>query len=561
MPKIAFPSNSDDLSIYTSPSALENAHVLMKPGTSPVIGSTVPEGWMIACQNSVTHLCVASPSGLSTDTEMGMMAGTSPSIAGLSGGGWMVAFQANTSDLWTYSSAGKAVNTKLGMMAGTSPSIGGLVGGGWMAAFQANTGILWTYSSAGAAVNTHLPMMAGTSPCVAGLTDGSWGTWGIAFQAITGNLYVLFQSAAVGVLETILGMAAGTSPSITGLLVGGWVAAVQANTGYLYTFASTELSANLGYVNSNLKMAAGTSPSITGGLAGEGWTIACQGSTGDLCTYSSAGASVNTGLAMMAGTSPAVELQVAAAPVPPGPIGLGSNSNYDLYSSSGALINVSVTIDVTEDIVWSGEVAGFSFQLNGYSGENQTCVWQQYVMYLLFSELGGAVENWTGSDVSLFENTFNLAGMPISGVPAGYSLLISLENDAAGNVTGATYVVTGSNGNTIANVNQSLLSISGVTSADLAPIYSFQLNLVGPDDLASSTLSSGAGTITYSAATVMTASGEGEANTGETANSFYGPLPALPSYTFVQAFDVSTALPMIRKEGTRPSLTIPRGRT
>lgn len=60
----------------------------------------------------------------------------------------------------------------------------------------------------------------------------------------------------------------------------------------------------------------------------------------------------------------------------------------------------------------------------------------------------------------------------------------------------------------------------------------------------------------------MTALCEGEANTGETANSFYGPLPALPSYTFVQAFDVSTALPMIRKEGkTRPSLTIPQGRT
>ena len=45
----------------------------------------------------------------------------------------------------------------------------------------------------------------------------------------------------------------------------------------------------------------------------------------------------------------------------------------------------------------------------------------------------------------------------------------------------------------------------------------------------------------------------------ETANSFYSVLPATPSNTFTQSFDVSTAAPTIRKQGKpRPGLIMPR---
>jgi len=73
-------------------------------------------------------------------------------------------------------------------------------------------------------------------------------------------------------------------------------------------------------------------------------------------------------------------------------------------------------------------------------------------------------------------------------------------------------------------------------------------------------LSSGAGTITYAASSVLTvlnkepACTESGYNTAETANSFYGVLPLTASNAFTQSFNVSTAAPMIRKRGkVRPS--------
>lgn len=74
-------------------------------------------------------------------------------------------------------------------------------------------------------------------------------------------------------------------------------------------------------------------------------------------------------------------------------------------------------------------------------------------------------------------------------------------------------------------------------------------------------LSSGAGTIVYAASNALTVVNqepssctETGAVTAETANSFYGLLPAISSNTFIQPFNVSTAAPMIRKLGKpRPS--------
>ena len=252
---------------------------------------------------------------------------------------------------------------------------------------------------------------------------------------------------------------------------------------------------------------------------------------------------------------------VAAVPNPGS--GLGSNSNYILDSTCNPLINLSVTIDVTEDIVGydaSGPALGFGFQLNAYSPQNETSAWQQYVIALIGGELIGAVDNWPISGPNIINDFFNLTPLPNLTVPAGYQLTISLENDQNGNVTGATYIVIDDSGNILANVTQNLLSIGGVTSADLAPIVAFELNFVGPVNGESAGLSSGAGTITYTASSVLTVLNqeppctESGYITAETANTFYGYLPATFNNTFTQSFNVFTGRPMIRKPGKpRPS--------
>src|SRR5208337_564460 len=117
--------------------------------------------------------------------------------------------------------------------------------------------------------------------------------------------------------------------------------------------------------------------------------------------------------------------------------------------------------------------------------------WQQYVVALFASELIGAVDNWPLSGPNIINDFFNLASLPSAKIPAGFQIRITLQNDASGNVTGAAYVVIDNQGHTLANVTKTLTSISGVTSADLAPIIAFELNLVGPVNSESAVLSSG----------------------------------------------------------------------
>ena len=77
-------------------------------------------------------------------------------------------------------------------------------------------------------------------------------------------------------------------------------------------------------------------------------------------------------------------------------------------------------------------------------------------------------------------------------------------------------------------------------------------------------LSSGAGTIVYSASSPLTVLNiepsctESGYITTETANSFYGELSGSSSTVFTQSFGVSAEMAMIRKVGkVRPGLIIP----
>src|SRR5277367_2810813 len=61
--------------------------------------------------------------------------------------------------------------------------------------------------------------------------------------------------------------------------------------------------------------------------------------------------------------------------VPPPGGGLTSNSNYFLYSDGNPITGLSVTVEVTKDIV---AVNGINAQLNAYSDASANATWLQY---------------------------------------------------------------------------------------------------------------------------------------------------------------------------------------
>ena len=200
------------------------------------------------------------------------------------------AFQSNTTALWV-----GETDMGLGMMGGTSPSIATMPSGAWQAAFQANTGNLWVVGTQDDCGSMGLGMMAGTSPSIASMPSGAWEA---AFQANTGNLWVIGTQDDCGSMG--LGMMAGTSPSITSMPSGAWEAAFQANTGNLWVVGTQDDCGSMG-----LGMMAGTSPSITSMPSGA-WEAAFQANTGNLWVVGTQDDCGSMGLGMMGGTSPSI---------------------------------------------------------------------------------------------------------------------------------------------------------------------------------------------------------------------------------------------------------------
>jgi Ricin-type beta-trefoil lectin domain-like len=272
---------------------------------------------------------------------------------------------------------------------------------------------------------------------------------------------------------------------------------------------------------------------------------------------------------------------------------LGSNSNYILYSKCNPLINGFVSIEITQDVVCKsvgppppglckggGSTFGFSFQLNCYSPKGSKCAWQQYVVGFWQNSSGGfnvvyGIDNWPVKGPNLINNgSPTFATLPSSVLPTGYTVIIGWGNEETSsgsswnpNVTGAFFILTDNNGNQIGRASQTLTSISGASSSDLAPIIAFELNVVGPINGESAVLSSGTGYINYvllqpnlSVTVAEPSCTEKNVVTCETANTFYGPLPDNnPNTTFKQSFIVSSSKPMVFKAGTpRPSTRIPQ---
>ena len=91
--------------------------------------------------------------------------------------------------------------------------------------------------------------------------------------------------------------------------------------------------------------------------------------------------------------------------------------------------------------------------------------WQQYVIVVFGTQILGWVDNWPVSATNIINDPFNLTSTPNATIPAGYQITIALQNDAGGNVIGATYVVIDNQGTTFANVTLALQSIAGVNAS------------------------------------------------------------------------------------------------
>jgi len=250
--------------------------------------------------------------------------------------------------------------------------------------------------------------------------------------------------------------------------------------------------------------------------------------------------------------------QVEMVPAPAG--GLGSNLNYLLHQDCNPFVNhqssgdacLTINIDITEDIICkssSGSTQGFGFQLNCWSPKTRTCAYQQYGIALFGNDLIYIVEYWDVSNSKLFNlGAQNLLSLPNQMLPQGYRLVISLYSDQTGNIALANFSVIDTGGNNVANVKQNILSISGASAEDMAPIVAFELDLVGPDNGDSVVLSQGAGIISYWAPNNLVVFNTQKGpplqcmnfggGTKETANSVYGFLPATPNQFLKQGFSV-----------------------
>jgi hypothetical protein len=273
---------------------------------------------------------------------------------------------------------------------------------------------------------------------------------------------------------------------------------------------------------------------------------------------------------------------------------LGGNSNYIVSSGCNPLFNVTVMIEITQDMVCKSvtpptpaecippsgsaeNIVGFSFQVNCYSQNGHTCAYQQFVMNFYENSSGGytvvyGVNDWpAGGGTSPLINTGfpTLVTLSNAILPVGFQAFIGWDNNAPTTgeettVTGAFWELKDNNGNQVGYAGQNLVENSSYVPF-LAPITAFEVNIVGPINGEQATLSSGAGFISYIGSQPALSVGtslpgsctETRVVTCENANTFYGLIPQGSNLNLKQSFEVSTTKAMIRMEGKpRPSVKV-----
>jgi hypothetical protein len=219
--------------------------------------------------------------------------------------------------------------------------------------------------------------------------------------------------------------------------------------------------------------------------------------------------------------------------IPDFPDSLHSNANKLLSSNGENLFNLSVVINITQDIVTSyttGSTMGFGFQLNAWSSAGSECAWQQYGICMYGKKIDCFIDNWLLNQTDPMNFNFFPAELPDAKLPAGYQLQLSLGNDADGRINSVDYAIFNEVAEPVVRMTQDLEKLAREKKTGLAPIAAFQLVLVGPTNSECTLLSSGAGNIIYQAANIMSAAdwppdatlvAQWGNKTQEIANSFY----------------------------------------
>ena len=131
--------------------------------------------------------------------------------------------------------------------------------------------------------------------------------------------------------------------------------------------------------------------------------------------------------------------------------GLGSNSNYILTSLCNNITGLTVTVNVTQNIVHQDSsgiwYSGFGFQLNCNSAPGFFNAWQQFIFIVLGTPIGDpqinlALADYTVTSDSIYVDYFGVLVIPNLVLPAGYQLQMQLKNDVNDNIVGITWIVT-----------------------------------------------------------------------------------------------------------------------
>lgn len=239
--------------------------------------------------------------------------------------------------------------------------------------------------------------------------------------------------------------------------------------------------------------------------------------------------------------------------VTPAPPRLANNSNYFL-TNCGLLTDVAVTIDITQDL-FCDKVAppgttnfdptnhGYSFQLNCWSLTGQHITFQQYLISVGDNgqDIRAEIDN-SLDQISFFPLPItHLCSVP-GKISAGFRLQIILLNDDDAHIIGATFRIIDNHGKLVGN--GTIMLVDTIINT-IAPITACSLNIVGQHGEQIAHFPSGAGTITYTASTLMTPAPQLPPCTSSTdftfelSNSTYGPISPQPSNFLSQTFGVS----------------------
>jgi hypothetical protein len=258
--------------------------------------------------------------------------------------------------------------------------------------------------------------------------------------------------------------------------------------------------------------------------------------------------------------------------------GFTGNVNYFLEDGGTPLTGVSVTITFDSNFVSSAN--GYSFQLNCFctEGPEITTEVMQFVLYALpdSGQIFSRIDTWgdyNGKFSELNRIDVALSNLVGTAIDKGFSFNFQLTYDNSNGpstCTGALFAITGLDGadwgNTQMTIVGKTLRTTGdpATSKNLAPIAALELNIGGDLGGNLATITSGLGTIQYSASVPLTVVNSVQsyfpsANTVENANIDFALMQDTPSKSMSQAFwpvTPSSEIHMARRPARR-TITLP----